>query len=510
MVKSIIGAIDQIAQENGQFVAYDELGVVHTYHDLKIASDRIATYLLQQDLPADAPIMIYGGQQFEMIASFLGSVKAGHAYIPVDVNSADERLLDILEIGQPAAVIAVDDLPIKIAAIPVITNEALANVMNTAVALPTLPTVDHNQDFYIIFTSGTTGKPKGVQINHQNLLSFVNWMLSDEFGFKQQQCVLSQPPYSFDLSVMDWAPTLVSGGILKALPKTIADDFKQLFATLPQLNLNIWVSTPSFADVALLDPEFNEINNPHLQRFLFCGEALTSTTAQKLHERFPKAKIFNTYGPTEATVAVTGIEITEDILANHTKLPIGFVKADTTITIQDVDSHATQPTGQAGEIVISGPSVSKGYLNNPEKTAVAFTTIEGQPAYRTGDLGMLDEQGVLHYQGRSDFQIKLHGYRIELEEVAQVLQHSQWIEQAVSVPRYDQDGKVKQLLAIVVAKKNDFDKPILLTNAIKAELKDIMMPYMMPSRFIYRESLPMTANGKTDLKTLIAEVNGNA
>lgn len=147
MVKSIIGAIDQIAQENGQFVAYDELGVVHTYHDLKIASDRIATYLLQQDLPADAPIMIYGGQQFEMIASFLGSVKAGHAYIPVDVNSADERLLDILEIGQPAAVIAVDDLPIKIAAIPVITNEALANVMNTAVALPTLPTVDHNQDF---------------------------------------------------------------------------------------------------------------------------------------------------------------------------------------------------------------------------------------------------------------------------------------------------------------------------------------------------------------------------
>jgi len=116
----------------------------------------------------------------------------------------------------------------------------------------------------------------------------------------------------------------------------------------------------------------------------------------------------------------------------------------------------------------------------------------------------------LHYRGRTDFQIKLHGFRIELEEVAHQLQQSQWVEQAVAVPRYDADGKVKQLLAIIVPKANDFEKPILLTQAIKAELEDIMMPYMVPGRFIYRDSMPLTPNGKIDLKGLIAEVNGNA
>ncbi|ETJ38609.1 hypothetical protein Q604_UNBC07313G0002, partial [human gut metagenome] len=314
---------------------------------------------------------------------------------------------------------------------------------------------------------------------------------------------------SFDLSVMDWVPALLSHGTLKALPKQTADDFKSLFKTLPTLNLHKWVSTPSFADVALLDPEFKQSVHPNLSAFFFCGEVLTKTTAEKLLARFPDAHIYNTYGPTEATVAVTSIPITQAVIANNNKMPIGYVKADTEIVIQDADGEMVAD-GEPGEIIIVGPSVSRGYLNNPEKTAAAFTTVNGQQAYRTGDLAIRDKDGLLHYKGRSDFQIKLHGFRIELEEVAQQLQQSQWVEQAVAIPRYDADGKVKQLLAIIVAKDNDFEKPILLTNAIKAELENIMMPYMVPSRFMYRESLPLTPNGKIDLKGLIAEVNGNA
>lgn len=509
IIENVIETIDAIATTAGDRIAYDELGQTHTYADLKQASDRLAAYVTTHGVADKAPIMVYGGQQFEMVASFLGSVKAGHAYVPVDVNSADERLLDIIEIGQPALVIAVDDLPIAMTDVPVVTRQQLTDIFATPVTFELTQPVAGDDNFYIIFTSGTTGKPKGVQISHTNLLSFANWMLGEDFAWQTGSNVLSQPPYSFDLSVMDWVPTLLSQGTLKALPKATADDFKTLFQTLPALALNKWVSTPSFADVALLDPEFTQDNHPNLDTFLFCGEVLTRTTAEKLLSRFPQAKIFNTYGPTEATVAVTGLPITTDIIATYDKMPIGYANTDTEIIIQDPDGVAL-PDGEAGEIVIAGTSVSKGYLNNPEKTASAFTIANGKQAYRTGDLATRDADGLLHYKGRSDFQIKLHGFRIELEEVAQQLQQSQWVEQAVAVPRYDADGKVKQLLAIIVAKTNDFEKPIMLTNAIKAELENIMMPYMVPGRFMYRDSMPLTPNGKIDLKGLIAEVNGNA
>lgn len=508
ITENIIEAIDTTAQEQGQTIAYDELGKTQTYAQLKQYSDHLAAFIETLQISDDAPIMIYGGQQFEMIASFLGSVKSGHAYIPVDVNSADERLTDIVEIGKPAVVIAVDDLPVKIPDIPVINKAQLTKIFNTPNNFKMTHPVHDNDNFYIIFTSGTTGKPKGVQISHNNLLSFTNWVLGDEFNWQSESNVLAQPPYSFDLSVMDWVPTLVSKGTLKALPKTAADDFKTLFKVLPTLHLNKWVSTPSFADVVLLDPEFTQENHPDLDGFMFCGEVLTKTTAQKLLARFPKASIYNTYGPTEATVAVTGLKITKDTIENNDKMPIGYVKSDTKIIIQDSDGQVV-PDGQPGEIVIVGPSVSQGYLNNPEKTSQAFTTVNGISAYKTGDLALRDKNGLLHYKGRSDFQIKLHGFRIELEEVAQQLQQSQWVDQAVAVPRYDADGKVKQLLAIIVAKNNNFEKPILLTTAIKNNLENIMMPYMVPSRFMYRDKMPLTPNGKIDLKGLIAEVNGH-
>lgn len=509
IIENIMTAIDSIAQTQGHTIAYDELGNTHTYEQLKTYSDSLAAFIENLPIADKAPIMVYGGQQFEMIASFLGSVKSGHAYVPVDINSADERLTDIINIGKPALVIAVDDLPIEITGVPVIKQAQLANIFNTVSNFNMTKPVVGDENFYIIFTSGTTGKPKGVQISHDNLVSFASWILGDDFNWQAGSNVLSQPPYSFDLSVMDWIPTLLAKGTLKALPKEAADDFKTLFKTLPGLELHKWVSTPSFADVALLDPEFTQTNHPNLDAFFFCGEVLTTTTAQKLLERFPEAQVYNTYGPTEATVAVTGLPITKEIIASHDKMPIGYVKSDTKIIIQDSDGIAITDD-QAGEIVIAGPSVSKGYLNNPEKTAASFTIINGQRAYKTGDLATRDANGLLHYKGRSDFQIKLHGFRIELEEVAQQLQQSQWVEQAVAVPRYDADGKVKQLLAIIVAKNNDFEKPILLTNAIKLELENIMMPYMVPGRFMYRDVLPLTPNGKIDLKGLITEVNGNA
>lgn len=510
MVENIIKTIDDYATTQPSQIVYDFLGVTHTYADLKTQSDSLAVYIDTLDLPAKSPVLVYGGQQFEMLVTFLALSKTGHAYIPVDVESAADRITAILEIGEPAAILAVDQLPtqIEVSNIPVISLESIhANMSNTVSYTLIHPVLD-DDTYYIIFTSGTTGKPKGVQISHANLLSFTNWMITDdEFMVPNEPQMLAQPPYSFDLSVMYWAPTLAKGGTLYALPKDVISDFQKLFAYLPSLPIQVWTSTPSFAEMAMLSEDFNAEKMPSLTHFYFCGEELTVKTAQKLHARFPKAHIINSYGPTEATVALSAIAITEDMINSGERLPIGLPKPGSITVILDEDGHELA-AGEQGEIIIAGPNVSKGYLNNPEKTAAAFFEYQGQPAYHTGDLGSLDSNGVLQYGGRMDFQIKFNGFRIELEEVSHVLNLSPYIKSAVAVPRYNKEHKVQQLLAYVVVKEDvDASDNLALTKAIKESLKDLMMPYMMPSRFIYREDLPITPNGKINIKSLIAEVN---
>lgn len=345
--------------------------------------------------------------------------------------------------------------------------------------------------------------PKGVQISHDNLVSFVDWELK-AFQLPSQPKFLSQAPYSFDLSVMSIYPALCAGGSLMPLAKEIVEDFKALFAHLPKLGINVWVSTPSFVDICLMAPEFDGQHLQELTHFLFCGEELTKQTAQKLLDRFPNAKVFNTYGPTEATVAISQIQITQDIIDHSARLPIGYVKEDCRVVI--IDEGKEQAVNEVGEIVIVGPSVSKGYMNNPEKTKEAFITYQGQPAYKTGDAGSLDENGLLHYNGRIDFQVKLHGFRMELEDIDHHLMKVSYVDKATVVPKY-KDHKVQQLVAFVVAKENEFAKEFELTKAIKAELAQTVMDYMIPQRFVYVKELPRTANGKIDRKGLMNEVN---
>ena len=235
------------------------------------------------------------------------------------------------------------------------------------------------------------------------------------------------------------------------------------------------------------------------------NEGVDIKTAKGLHQRFPDAKIFNTYGPTETTVAVSGIEITPEIIENNDRLPVGYAKPGVKLSIWNGNQEITTP-GEQGEIVISGNSVAHGYMNNPEKTAKSFFKIDGVPAYRTGDAGTLDSDGLLHHKGRMDFQIKLHGYRIELDEVRASLEKSPLIKQAVAVPKYNKDGKVTHLIAYVIPNEATEDTAGL-TKQIRESLDGLIMPYMMPTQFVYRESFPMSANGKIAVKQMIAEAN---
>ncbi|WP_314365173.1 D-alanine--poly(phosphoribitol) ligase subunit DltA [uncultured Streptococcus sp.] len=510
VIHDMIEAIEHFAQVQPDFPVYDILGQVHTYGDLKKDSDSLAAQIDRLGLPDKSPVVVFGGQEYEMLATFVALTKSGHAYIPIDSHSALERVAAIVEVAEPSLIIAINDFLLADVAAPIFSAEQVQTAFREGASYELSHPVQGDDNYYIIFTSGTTGKPKGVQISHNNLLSFTNWMITDkEFATPERPQMLAQPPYSFDLSVMYWAPTLALGGTLFALPSAVTQDFKQLFETILSLPIAIWTSTPSFADMALLSDDFNSQKLPQLTHFYFDGEELTVKTAQKLRDRFPQARIINAYGPTEATVALSAVAVTDEMLQNCKRLPIGYTKADSPTFVIDEEGQKV-PNGQQGEIIVCGPAVSKGYLNNPEKTAEAFFEFEGLPAYHTGDVGSMTDEGLLLYGGRMDFQIKFNGFRIELEDVSQNLNKSKYVESAVAVPRYNKDHKVQNLLAYVILKDGvaeQFEREIDITKAIKEDLQDIMMSYMMPSKFLYRETLPLTPNGKIDIKGLISEVN---
>lgn len=503
MIKDVIKKIDEIATSDPDRIAYDYLGQTNTYGDLKKRSDAWAYKIASLDIPDKAPIMIWGGQNFEMVASFLGCVKSGHAYIPIASYSNAERLTMIQDVSKSEVVLAIDELPdIDLNGVQVVKPD---EVEDGNYDIDEKNFVEDDNNFYIIFTSGTTGKPKGVQISHKNLLSFVNWELTD-FDLPENPSFLAQAPYSFDLSVMSLYPALVAGGKLVVLPHDVTQNFAQLFATLPKLQFNVWVSTPSFAQMCFLDRTFDGEHHPDLTHFLFCGEELPHSEAAMLKKKFPNSHIFNTYGPTETTVAVTQVEITDEVLEKYDRLPIGRAKEDTRITI---DTSKGDKPGE-GEIIIEGPSVSKGYMNNPEKTEAAFFKKDGDKylSYRTGDAGFFDGD-MLFYRGRIDFQIKFNGYRIELEEINFYLTKNDLVRYGVAAPKYNKDHTVKQIVAEIELKDGVRRKysDAELTKLIREDLAKNVMPYMIPQRYVYRDALPISQNGKVDIKTVIKEVN---
>jgi D-alanine--poly(phosphoribitol) ligase subunit 1 len=238
---------------------------------------------------------------------------------------------------------------------------------------------------------------------------------------------------------------------------------------------------------------------PALRRFLFCGETLPPDVAASLLDRFPRAQVWNTYGPTEATCATTSVRVDRAVLTRERPLPVGRTKPGTRILVVD-EEGSPAPPGSRGEIVIAGPNVSVGYLGRPDLTAQAFFELDGVRAYRTGDQGRFEGE-MLFFEGRVDHQVKLHGYRVELGDVEANLRGLARVREAVVLPVL-KDGVPDSLAAFVVLDGGPAGSPTEVASALRAELRDRLPVYMLPRRVEIVDSLPTNLNGKIDRRRL--------
>ena len=483
----IVERIDRAGQDYPDKIAHVSGDRTLTYGELSKKSDAMAGYLAET-FPGDySPVVIAGHKEPEMLVGFLGAVKSGRPYIPIDVSIPAKRAARIVQNSGALTVLR----PTQIA--------VLANQHWSACARR----VDLDDPYYVIFTSGSTGEPKGVVITLRCLTTFLDWMLQEQKFGHGCETFLNQAPFSFDLSVMDIYLSLATAGTLFSLEKGHIANLKSLYLALRKSEATTWVSTPTFAQMCLVERGFEQAMLPQLRRFLFCGEILSPETASQLLDRFPRADVWNSYGPTEATVACASVQISRETLTLYSPLPIGAPMPGSKIFIANKKLQPIAP-GERGEIIVAGTNVSPGYLARSDLTEVAFFRLGDLQAYRTGDWGRL-KNGLLFFDGRVDSQVKVNGYRIELEDVEENLRALPAVSDAVVLPVIKK-GTAQSLAAFVVLARRGLEGDFALANHLRAQLAERLPAYMLPGRILFHEAFPMTPNGKTDRRKLAESV----
>jgi D-alanine--poly(phosphoribitol) ligase subunit 1 len=480
---NLLERIDHWAAVAPQRIAHVSDARSLTYGELRLRSDTLAADLAERFGSTKAPIAVLGHREPEMLIGFLGAVKSGRPYVAIDTALPQQRIDRILAVSRPAILL---------------TAQETARLSSSGAQAP-IKSVESNDPFYILFTSGSTGEPKGVVITRACLEHFVGWMLAEQKFSELDETFLNQAPFSFDLSVMDLYCSLATGGTLFSISRDLVANPKMFYRALASSKVTTWVSTPSFAQMCLVEEKFREAMLPQVRRFLFCGETLAPQTAARLRERFPRAQVWNTYGPTETTVATTSVRIDAAILEKYSPLPVGLAMPGTEVLVVD-ERRQPLPANQRGEIIIAGPNVSPGYLGRPDLTAEVFFKYRGQRAYRTGDQGRFRDD-LLFFEGRLDQQIKLSGYRIELGDVETNLLNLARVRDAVVVPLI-KNGAAQSLAAFVVLNSRDQTSQFELAQTLRKELGERLPAYMLPRKFVFLDAFPLTANGKVDRATL--------
>jgi len=450
------------------------------------------------NIPQGHPVCIYGEKEALFPVAMLTLIHLDIPYIPIDAIMPAGRIEKIREQTGSRVLI---NCSARACEVPfgIRIDKDLEILQEQTVSEFTCLSAGPDPVRYILFTSGSTGTPKGVQITRSALNSFAEWYLTWPL-ISVDSVFMNQAPFSFDVSLCDFIAAFGKGSTMILNDYTILKSGLGFLERLKQYHATTLVCTPSFVLIYLSVPEFKAEHYPAINQFIFMGEELPVATVKKIRQRFPAAKVVNAFGPTEATVVTTYIEVTDAVLAEYPKaLPIGYCRPNAEMLILNKDEESG-----IGEIGLVGQNLSIGYFGDEEKTQKAFILENGKRIYKTGDVGYT-RNNLFFYLGRNDNQVKLNGYRIELEEISNVLLTHPHVKNATVVPLTS--GHVtKKIISFVIVDESGFQD---MNEELKNFLLKFLPSYMVPSEFIVKQEFPLNSNYKTDKKALLeAYLNG--
>jgi D-alanine--poly(phosphoribitol) ligase subunit 1 len=462
-----------------------------SWKELHEQVDRLTQLFSELAIPKGHPVMIYGHKESGFPVVMLACYHADITYIPIDIVYPIERIRTIAAATGSQVLICTSDLQPEVDFSVVIDRNLHPTIHQQPVYSPI--DTNHSDDTlqYIIFTSGSTGEPKGVQITKSSIQTFVDWA-SVDFGFSENDVLMNQAPFSFDVSLCDVLNAFVRGATLVLSSGDQVKDQDGFLKRLAATRCSVWTSTPSFLYLFLRHENFHAGNLPAINTFLFMGEELPNRTCALLKQLFPEARILNAYGPTEATIVTTLIEITDEIIRDYPLLPIGYAMPGSTLLIDKPDSEAKE-----GELIIVGNHVSIVYYTRPELNAEKFLLHNGQRAFKTGDLAFF-EGDLLFCLGRNDDQVKLHGYRIELNEISNVLCKHTLVSDAVSIA-LKRGNEVKKIISFVIPAS---ESELPTREQLSGFLAEQLPYYMVPGDIALVADFPYNGNHKIDKNQL--------
>ena len=487
--------LDETAQKYKDKRAFIDKNKTVTFGEVYDFSRAIATKLISMGL-FKKPVVVYLEKGVDVLISFMGAAYSVNFYSPIDVTMPASRVNKILEVLKPEAVITTKTLKSAFAEYdydgPYIlledTIEGELLIDDKAIYSARARGVDTDL-LYVLFTSGSTGVPKGVTICHRSVIDYIDWV-TETFRISERDSFGNQAPFYFDNSILDIYSCIKTGASLYIIPHELFSQPVPLLQYLKDNNINNIFWVPSALIVVAKLKAFKNVDlTDTLERVLFCGEVMPNKQLNIWRSYLPNCLYANLYGPTEITDACTYYIVNREF-SDEEPLPIGIPMANTDILVLD-DENKMVKGDEVGELCVRGTSLSLGYYNNPEKTSAAFVQNPLNPyvpeiIYRTGDLVKYNEYGEIMYLARKDFQIKHLGHRIELGEIETAVSSIEGIDQCCCL--YDEKRQ-----KIVLFADADLEK-----GYINEKLKDLVPEYMFPNRVVYMETMPINANGKID------------
>ena len=489
----------------------DPSGTQIRYEELGRLTGLLSEKLRHMGIGPGDRVAFYLHKSIDSIISLYGILKSGAAYVPLDPSAPASRNAYILDNCSVAALILEDGFVESLSAefdglaekVPLIVLHERNEVPRLASALDSVRTPVQNSyrsnpdDLaYILYTSGSTGHPKGVMLTHRNAISFVDWC-SEVFEPTEFDRCSSHAPLHFDLSILDIHLSMKHGTTLVLIGEEIGKSPDKLAKLIADRKISIWYSTPSILSLMAEFGKMERHDYSALRQVLFAGEVFPVKHLRTLTKLLPKPRYFNLYGPTETNVC-TYYEIPAEIPDDRTSpFPIGKACSHYSALVIDDKGKAVK-RGEEGELVMHGPAVTPGYWKLPEQSSAAYhTDASGRSWYKTGDIVIEEPDGNFTFLGRRDRMIKKRGYRIELGEIETCLYSNTEIDEVGVISMTDTDDGTK--IFAFVSPKGDGKLSVISLRAFCAKN---LPGYMIPDRIVVLERLPRTSTNKVDYQQL--------